>query len=70
MNSKILCSHCGQDWLKPFITRNSKESFHMCPECESIWLEGQDIHDDTEMYLGEFLESRGISWGGITESTT
>lgn len=70
MNKKILCSHCGQDWLERFMTRIPEEPFYMCPECESIWLEGQDVHDDTEMYLGEFLESRGITWDGITKCTT
>ncbi|MET9768629.1 hypothetical protein [Streptomyces sp. NPDC006415] len=67
MNKTILCSHCGQDWLKLFIVRNSQERFHMCPECESIWLEGQDVQDETEVYLGEFLESKGISWEEVAE---
>lgn len=62
MSSKVACAHCGQDWLQKYSLKGTGEIFWACPECESLWLDGQDTSEDTDLYIGEFVESRGISW--------
>ncbi|MFF4423292.1 hypothetical protein ACFY04_21360 [Streptomyces sp. NPDC001549] len=65
MSSKVICRHCQQDWLAQYEVKSTGEEFFMCPECESIWLGRQDTSEETEDYLSEFLESRGLSWGDL-----
>ncbi len=55
MKHKIACTHCGQDWIKRYQRRDTGEFFHLCPECESVWLEGQNTSEETELYLSEFM---------------
>ncbi|MFJ7064099.1 hypothetical protein [Streptomyces sp. NPDC101115] len=65
MTSRVACVHCGQDWLQNYRAKGNGESFWLCPECESLWLESQDTSEETDLYLSEFLESRGIGWSDI-----
>ncbi|MFD8012311.1 hypothetical protein [Streptomyces sp. NPDC058955] len=60
--ARVACVHCGQDWLRGYRAEESGEWFLLCPECDSLWLEGQDPGVGTELYLSEFLETRGTSW--------
>ncbi|MFI5984081.1 hypothetical protein ACIBEA_24745 [Streptomyces sp. NPDC051555] len=52
---KVQCVHCGQDWVRRYRRKDSGQVFFMCPECESLWLEEEDLHDETDLYLSEFL---------------
>ncbi|WP_404962604.1 hypothetical protein [Streptomyces sp. 147326] len=70
MSSKIACPHCGQDWLAAHRIKSTGEMFHTCPECESLWLAQQDLRQETENYLSEFLESTGITWGDTEKLAT
>ena len=68
MTQKIACAHCGQDWVQKYQRKDTGRTFYLCPECESVWLEGQNLKEDTEMYLSEFM-STGDSlkdWETIT----
>ncbi|MDH6545474.1 Zn-finger nucleic acid-binding protein [Streptomyces sp. SPB4] len=58
MTEKTACPHCGQDWIAEFKMKSDGKIFYMCPECESIWLDKSLVHQETEYYLSEFLESR------------
>ncbi|MEV4944367.1 hypothetical protein [Streptomyces sp. NPDC053755] len=62
MTPKIPCVHCGQDWLQKYQLKGTREIFWACPECESLWLEDQDTSEETDLYISEFLESKGIGW--------
>jgi hypothetical protein len=65
--SRVACVHCGQDWVRPYRKVDTGQVFHLCPECESVWLEGEDINSETECYLSEFLggDDSGGNWGAI-----
>ncbi|MGK5450187.1 hypothetical protein [Streptomyces radiopugnans] len=52
---KMTCAHCQQDWIYLFRRMDTGERFHLCPECESVWLEGGDLRLDTDVYLSEFM---------------
>jgi len=52
---KIACQHCMQDWLHPYRIKNTRQTFLLCAECESVWLPGQDAEKDTENFLSEIL---------------
>lgn len=55
MSSRVACRHCGQDWLRRYRIKGEAREFLLCPECESIWLPGQDVNQDTHNYLSEIL---------------
>lgn len=55
MTNTATCVHCGQDWVRCYKRKDSGQVFFMCPECESLWLKEEDVHDKTDMYLSEFL---------------
>ncbi|WP_033208219.1 hypothetical protein [Streptomyces bikiniensis] len=65
MSSRIVCSHCGQDWIEKYRVKESGEVFWACPDCESLWLESQKKEEETDLYISEFLESRGITWPSV-----
>ncbi|MFE1307852.1 hypothetical protein [Streptomyces sp. NPDC058755] len=51
----VTCPHCGQDWIYKYYRKDTGEFFYMCPECESLWLDGQDIEEETDLYLSEYM---------------
>ncbi|NYI07235.1 hypothetical protein [Allostreptomyces psammosilenae] len=67
MNEKIACFHCGQDWIRRYRRVHTAQVFYMCPECESVWVEGQPLDRETEFALDDFLGSPDspTSWGMI-----
>ncbi|MFF6775558.1 hypothetical protein ACFY8W_18595 [Streptomyces sp. NPDC012637] len=67
MHSRDACVHCGQDWPRSYRAKGSGHVFRLCLECESLWLDGQHLGEETDLYLSEFLESQGIGWGDIEE---
>ncbi|MFF4603735.1 hypothetical protein ACFY12_13495 [Streptomyces sp. NPDC001339] len=68
MREKKACTHCGQDWVKEYKRADTGQVFHMCPECESVWLDKNCIDDATELYLSEFMGSGDSvrDWESIT----
>ncbi|MFF3518730.1 hypothetical protein [Streptomyces sp. NPDC002573] len=63
----IACLHCGQDWLRSYRVKGKGNTFLLCAECESVWLPGQDLTQDTDDYLSEFLGDppTGSQWDMI-----
>jgi hypothetical protein len=63
------CPHCGQDWLRHYRLKDGSESFWLCPECESLWTEGQSLTEDTENYLSDHLPqfSRANVWDALEQ---
>ncbi|MFD0783517.1 hypothetical protein ACFQZ8_06265 [Micromonospora azadirachtae] len=41
---RVACTTCGQDWQTWYRVRADGRSFLLCPECDSIWLPGDDRH--------------------------
>lgn len=64
MGEKIACVHCGQDWIRLFRRKDTGEQFYLCPECESLWMKGDDLNSETDLYLSEFmsLAEPGREW--------
>ncbi|MEV7978357.1 hypothetical protein [Streptomyces sp. NPDC086519] len=52
---KIVCPHCSQDWIHKYRRKDIDSVFFMCPECESLWLHEEDLEDETDMYLSEYM---------------
>ncbi|MGK5532875.1 hypothetical protein [Streptomyces sp. URMC 129] len=69
MMERVACPHCGQDWLRLYRRNDTQQTFWLCPECESLWLPSDDLQEDTELYLSEFINpaERGTAWMLISE---
>ncbi|MFH9677027.1 hypothetical protein ACH4L5_32760 [Streptomyces sp. NPDC017405] len=52
---KVACAHCGQDWVRCYERKDTGQRFFLCPECESVWELEDDLREDTDMYLSEYL---------------
>ncbi|MFF3816158.1 zf-TFIIB domain-containing protein [Streptomyces bluensis] len=52
---KVACPHCGQDWIHQYRRKDTGAQFFMCPECESLWLDQDEIEEPTELYLSEYM---------------
>ena len=52
---KVVCLHCGQDWIRKYRRNDNGQVFYLCPECESVWLDAGEPDKETEFYLSEFL---------------
>ncbi|GHF02460.1 hypothetical protein GCM10014715_68250 [Streptomyces spiralis] len=67
---QVACAHCGQDWVRCYVRKDTGQRFFMCPECESVWDLEDDLHEDTDMYLSEYLpRDPAKDWEIITQCT-
>lgn len=41
---RVACTACGQDWQTWYRVRADGREFLLCPECDSVWLPGDDRH--------------------------
>ena len=48
---RIRCAVCGQDYLRPYRNVLDGEEFLLCPECDSVWLQGEDTAKWAPRYL-------------------
>lgn len=55
MMKKVPCPHCSQDWVATYRRKDSGALFFMCPECESLWLNQDEIEEPTELYLSNYM---------------
>lgn len=62
-----LCVYCGQDWLHLYKLRMSDVRFMICRECESVWLEGDDVLQRPKNFLDDLVEPRSdlLQWDQI-----
>jgi DNA-directed RNA polymerase subunit RPC12/RpoP len=47
----IRCAACGQDYLRPYRSLLDGQEFLLCPECDSVWLPGEDTTQWPPRYL-------------------
>jgi hypothetical protein len=62
---KIACPVCGQDWLRWYRVKDDGLTFLLCPECDSVWLPGQDPSPTARQDLSELLgcpQVHGTEW--------
>lgn len=52
---RVACTACGQDWQTWYRVREDGRVFLLCPECDSIWLPGDDRHARPTRYLEELF---------------
>jgi hypothetical protein len=57
MKTNLVCTLCGQDWLTPYRIREDGREFLLCPECDSVWLPGDDPQAYPRLGLRELLPS-------------
>jgi NAD-dependent SIR2 family protein deacetylase len=41
---RVACTRCGQDWQTWYRVRADRRTFLLCPECDAVWLVGEDRH--------------------------
>lgn len=51
----IECSACGQDCQTWYRVREDGRVFLLCPECDSIWLPGDDRYGRPTRFLDELF---------------
>ena len=55
-DARIICSACGQDYIRPFRSRIDGRQFLLCPECDSVWLPGDDTSEWPPQRLDKLFE--------------
>lgn len=43
------------DSVRCYERKDTGRKFFLCPECESVWELGDDLHEDADMYVSEYL---------------
>ncbi|MFF1482937.1 hypothetical protein ACFVYD_36275 [Streptomyces sp. NPDC058301] len=43
--------------MRRYRREDTGQIFFLCPECESVWPDGEDITEETDLYLSEFLRT-------------
>ena len=69
-DSRIACVVCGQDYLSPYRNLLDGEQFLLCPECDSVWLEGDDLsemprHSLHELFADHEFKPGEVDWDVI-----
>ncbi len=61
---RIVCKHCGQDWLLWYRAKGTDREFLLCPECDSVWLPGDDTAQEPRQWLGDLFPpgERVVYW--------
>lgn len=62
---KVVCQSCGQDWLRCCRMKGTGLTFLLCPECDAVWLPGQDPARDKPEDLPDVLGNppvHGTEW--------
>jgi hypothetical protein len=52
---RLPCTYCGQDWQTCYRVCSDGRMFLLCPECDSVWLPGDDrrkapVHQLTDLF--------------------
>jgi hypothetical protein len=53
----LACVFCGQDRLACFRVRSDGREFLLCPECDSVWLPGDDPRAQPVRWLGDLFDT-------------
>lgn len=54
-DSRQSCPTCGQDWQTWYRVRADGRVFLLCPECDSIWLSGDDRRERARRFLPDLF---------------
>jgi hypothetical protein len=55
---RLPCTACGQDWQTCYRARPDGRLFFLCPECESVWLPGDDRRGSPAQVLPDLFPPR------------
>ena len=65
----VACCVCGQDWLAWYRVRATGQAFLLCPECDAVWLPGDDVLARSGKGLGDlFPDSSALDCWDLIES--
>jgi uncharacterized C2H2 Zn-finger protein len=53
---RIECVVCWQDYLRLYRSTLDGREFLLCPECDSVWLPGEDTSQRAKQSLGDLFE--------------
>lgn len=59
IRQKIPCPRCGQDWVAQVRLVHLQRTACLCPECDALWAQPQDISFETFVDYGEFMVRNG-----------
>ena len=61
----IRCAVCGQDYLRLYRNLVDGEQFLLCPECDSVWLPGNDTSQWAPQHLDDLFAGRQFLPGEV-----
>jgi hypothetical protein len=65
IKDRLICPTCGQDWLYPYRSVVDGVRFLLCPECDSVWLEGTDATKPTSHSLSTVFDGYAFLPGQV-----
>jgi hypothetical protein len=58
-DARTKCPRCGQDWLQNVRLVHLAQDAVLCPECDALWLPGDQIALATFRDYGTYMEEHG-----------
>jgi ribosomal protein S27AE len=58
-DTRVPCPRCGQDWLYVVQLQHLAQDAVFCPECEALWLAGEDPQFTNFREYGKFMRAHG-----------
>lgn len=58
----MFCPKCGNGKIITVVLKVDGEKAHLCDYCESLWLEGEVIKENTGRYLEGIKDGTGIEY--------
>lgn len=60
----VICPRCNQGWVA--IERNFEKTIYICDECESMWLDKNNISKEIAIYFPEYIQNLGLDYHEIS----
>ena len=57
--TRVPCPDCGQDWLQRILLVHLERDAVFCPECEALWLPGEEIAVSTRRGYWTYMTEHG-----------
>lgn len=57
--TRVECPRCTQDWLLDVRLIHLERDAVLCPECDALWLDADDIAANTFRDYGTYMVERG-----------
>lgn len=55
----IVCPYCGQDYIHEISIEWFPQNLHMCPECDTVWTQNEEIKCGTGKTYTVFAKEHG-----------